>query len=355
MPEAGTHLGALTTTFTPPPQCTIGIGECTTCDQIWLGQSCKQSVGAQDERTCWPPVDRTVPAPVHPYNGWGYYSPGISCPAGHTTACSATAGQPDANAFAFQFSLAADETAVGCCPTGFTCVLNREGRQTCKFNIDQSTTSLVVQTVTCDTKNGQSGGLNVLTMPQGKMTLQAPLIQMNFKATDLPSSAVSSSSTSSGPANSGLNNADTTSETTGLSSGAIAGIAIGIAILVLGILGAGIFIWRKKRADRNIESDDHNTSMNYGPPSIASPGPGHAELASSSSARYAPLGMAYHPSMEHRVASQAMTELPGADATAAVPAVGTNGSQEGKYYYAGHQTIVAEAPGLGHSAKELPA
>ncbi|KAK4212657.1 hypothetical protein QBC37DRAFT_465269 [Rhypophila decipiens] len=356
MAESGTHLGALTTTFTPPSQCTIGIGEgeCETCDHIWLGGSCDPSVGAQDVRTCWPPVDRTVPAPVHPYYGWGYYSPGISCPAGHTTACSATAGHPEANAFAFQFSLAADETAAGCCPTGFICSLWGT-RQTCQFNMDQSTTSLAVQTVTCDTENGQSGGLNVLTMPQGGITLLAPLIQMNFKATDLPPSTVSSTLTSSGPANSGLNNnASASSDNSGLSGGTIAGIAIGTAILVLGILGAGIFIWRKKRADRNMESD-HHTSMNYGPPSIASPGPGHADLASTSSARYAPLGTAYHhPSMEHRVASPGMTELSGADATAAaVPAVGTNRSQEGKWDYPGHQMVAVEAPRPEHSPREL--
>ncbi|KAI9654767.1 MAG: hypothetical protein M1821_005761 [Bathelium mastoideum] len=62
--------------------------------------------------------------------GWGYYSPGLACPQGFTTACSAigsngtvtTAGN-QAQRFSFQYPLDPLETAAGCCPSGYNCFM----------------------------------------------------------------------------------------------------------------------------------------------------------------------------------------------------------------------------------------
>jgi hypothetical protein len=73
--------------------------------------------GAQiitDNSACWPPVTRgagTAPRPLH---GWGYYSPGLACPSGYTTACTAEHG--GRSEWEVQFNLVAGETAIGCCP-----------------------------------------------------------------------------------------------------------------------------------------------------------------------------------------------------------------------------------------------
>lgn len=50
-----------------------------------------------------------------PFRGWGFYSPGLVCPHGYTSACTATAGG-DAQ-WPVQFEMLEGETAVGCCPT----------------------------------------------------------------------------------------------------------------------------------------------------------------------------------------------------------------------------------------------
>jgi hypothetical protein len=116
-------LAPLTTAFTAPGACNVfapfggvaGFGG-------WQGQNCHAG-SAVDAATCWPPA--LVPVPQQPFDGWGFYSPGIECPAGYETACGAALaadGSPltvtAAEApFSFQHPLAAGETAGGCCPT----------------------------------------------------------------------------------------------------------------------------------------------------------------------------------------------------------------------------------------------
>lgn len=79
-------------------------------------QECQNSGdGLADAQQCWPPTTAGAAYPGTPFSGWGFYSPGLACPAGHTRACSATAsGGAD---WAVQFTLTEGETAVGCCPT----------------------------------------------------------------------------------------------------------------------------------------------------------------------------------------------------------------------------------------------
>ena len=341
MTEQGTRLGPLTTTFTLPPQCTVAVAG---PPHAWLGQSCGPSA-VLDATSCWPPKDRAVPAPKNPLAGWGFYSPGIICPAGHTSACSATAGAR--GGFPFQFSLAAQETAVGCCPVGYKCTVQNSGWQTCLF--DKENSSGEIQTVTCD--EGKSVGLGVLTMPRATIDVWAPLIQINFQPSDLPAVSSSSTSTGQGPPPTG----PAGSETSGVSTGAIAGIAVGAVVIILGILGAALFVWRRKRAQRR---EDGFSQFD------ASPADGRGDVASAQ--HYTPLGtypqeIGGDPRRAGGVPSPAYSDRSGAG-----PGTGTNGAQEGKYYYSGPpvdprstaveadgRPVAAAAPGTGMRPTEL--
>lgn len=68
----------------------------------------------EDDPSCWPPRTTGVPDQTWPVGGWGFYSPGLECPAGYTSACQAVhGGKSD---WEIQFTLRPQETAVGCCP-----------------------------------------------------------------------------------------------------------------------------------------------------------------------------------------------------------------------------------------------
>lgn len=118
--QAPIILGNLTTVFTPPPACVTALGSINSplgrvgnliglgsIESIaHLGQTCSGGE-AIDATSCWPPVLSGALT--------GFYSPGVHCPAGYTTACSATAGSKEAG-WEMQFKLQDGETAVGCCP-----------------------------------------------------------------------------------------------------------------------------------------------------------------------------------------------------------------------------------------------
>ena len=89
---------------------------------FYLGQDCL-SGAPRDVTTCWPPalVTKSYPSIL---NGYGYYSPGLICPSGYTTACAQdlsnsklTGFLSSLKSFSFQFGPVEGETAVGCCPT----------------------------------------------------------------------------------------------------------------------------------------------------------------------------------------------------------------------------------------------
>lgn len=122
--QAPTNLGPLTAKFTPPPECTVAVAACKTCDSAILSQGCDAASGPVDATSCWPPTSSGAPKASGSLHGWGYYSPGISCPVGYASACTATAGGD--NEWPVQFQLGDAETAVGCCPRYE--VSNRYGR-----------------------------------------------------------------------------------------------------------------------------------------------------------------------------------------------------------------------------------
>lgn len=281
-------LGPLLTTFIPPPQCTVGVGICSTCNVVFLGQTCAPS-GAQDGTTCWPPTTSGALAPQPTLQGWGFYSPGIACPSGYTSRCSAVADSDREPGWKLQFLQEPGETAVGCCPSGFGC--HNQNGQTC-IAIARTTT---MGTVTC--RSGRSEGLEFATVPNvaagvSSLNIFAPMIQIAWRAEDRPpgeSGTSSSRTTRSGsagatpgvvgggggdqddrvgdlPSNnsggavpSGSGIPSSSSSGGGLSTPAIIGISVGVTIVVLGAILGAAFVWWKKRR-RVLTSELHGTS-----------------------------------------------------------------------------------------------
>lgn len=153
--RSASALGPLTTTFTRPSSCTYLFGgasaqtvlDATVAAQAQMCTGVFEEGGAGpnagnssfptafffDDVDCWPPAavetpsstapDAESPA-VTPLNGRGFYSPGLVCPKGYTTACTQAISDDGSHSaitqgvsFTFQFDLSAGETAVGCCPT----------------------------------------------------------------------------------------------------------------------------------------------------------------------------------------------------------------------------------------------
>ncbi|KAK0636763.1 hypothetical protein B0T17DRAFT_477890, partial [Bombardia bombarda] len=184
-------LGPLTTTFVPPPACTVAVGACKTCNVAWLGQECV-ATGAQDNTDCWPTTTEGALAPEPTLYGWGFYSPGLMCPQGYASACSATAGSAGAG-WPLQFKLTAGETAVGCCPSGYRCD-NLNG-QTCIL----SAATMTVPSVSC--ARGTSADFDFITLPNRKINVFAPMIQINYQSSDQPTTSTITSTTGPGASN----------------------------------------------------------------------------------------------------------------------------------------------------------
>ena len=135
-------LGPLTTTFRRLSSCTHLYGEeayltsgtaasqaqhCATVSG-WgnVGNGVNASwtgVSTLDDVECWPPATVTSPTQATSLDGRGFYSPGLVCPDGYTTACMEAMSDDGSQStitqgtsFAFQFKPVAGETAVGCCP-----------------------------------------------------------------------------------------------------------------------------------------------------------------------------------------------------------------------------------------------
>lgn len=114
--RAGVMLGPLTTSWSIPSRCSVNYVNCETCIEAFRGQHCVTSGGTgpvEDDIGCWPPAASLNQA-THPFLGLGFYSPGLACPTGYTTACTAEYGRRAQ--WDIQFSLVPGETAIGCCP-----------------------------------------------------------------------------------------------------------------------------------------------------------------------------------------------------------------------------------------------
>lgn len=267
--QARTILGNLTTTWTPPPDCIVNVAPCGTCSVVFKGQTCTTD-GPADEQTCWPATTSGVPEPNTPLNGWGFYSPGLICPSGHWSACAATAG--GSSGWKVQFLQKSGETAIGCCPTGYTCS-NLNG-QTC-FT---AATSSIFEAITC--QDGTSGAVATKTVPDpgtSNYAMFAPMIQLAYRSTDLllnPSSGITTTESTTiislviisteksvtgttytataSPTNSSAQSS--TTNQTGLTAGLLAGIGVVVGIAVFGSLIVAIILWRRGRRQKETEA-----------------------------------------------------------------------------------------------------
>ncbi|KAL2162931.1 hypothetical protein VTH06DRAFT_6767 [Thermothelomyces fergusii] len=273
--RSGTLLGPLTTTWTMPDSCTVHVRNCATCDTGFRGQQCV-SGQPEDHTTCWPPALKADEPPRHPFVGWGFYSPGLVCPSGYTTACTAEyGGRPE---WEIEFTLIPDETAVGCCPEGFkctnmngnTCIATRTELAVATGLCSGSQVAYVAQTtlpafvdIPITVSDDESNEIAVQTSTR-QVVLLAPMFQLNFRSSDLVSSTTpvsstqdSSTSTETSPASSetplptSSGPGDQSSGGSGLSAGATAGIAVGAALggVLLGVLAIVLFIRSRRKKE----------------------------------------------------------------------------------------------------------
>ncbi|OKL61825.1 hypothetical protein UA08_02488 [Talaromyces atroroseus] len=245
-------LGPLTTQFTAPIQCSQAywLSNSAQYHDPYLGQTCA-SVDGQityiQDNNCLPPVTKSeiIASLVGAssvlstsYDYIGYYSPGISCPAGYATACAAQAGSNGVQStlsgfesFGFVHTPSAYETAMGCCPTA-----------------SSSSTLLPLPTIFTASTTLRS---TVITEMFNFTTLSmiATMVQLKFQATDLPSASSSSSSSSS-----------SLSTATGTSSGSqnhkTTTIAVAVVIPCVAVLiAAGLaWLWYRRRAKKRYQA-----------------------------------------------------------------------------------------------------
>ncbi|KAF2650022.1 hypothetical protein K491DRAFT_609654, partial [Lophiostoma macrostomum CBS 122681] len=260
------NLGPLTTTFIPPSQCSRVFLACPTCDSAWQGLSCDSQGAPQDDTACWPTATSYPVQSQAALSGFGFYSPGLICPTGYSSACSAVSTRPNEPAptaivtsapmnGSFQFPMVEGETAVGCCPTGYTCAqYPGHGWQTCH----QVATSTMLKAVTCG--SGRGLGVNGLNIPTtagaktiSKMDMWAPLVQINWQSTDREPRSINKAAPSPTPTVAWVN--ATTSATQAslhpLSTSAITGISVSSVLLILCLSSIFMyFFWLRKRFSR---------------------------------------------------------------------------------------------------------
>ncbi|KAH6652174.1 hypothetical protein BKA67DRAFT_660936 [Truncatella angustata] len=247
------NLGPLTTTFTAPSYCNniVVYGSCSTCDYGWQAQTCANGGAVPvDDSSCWPARTSDPPSITGgpAFHGWGFYSPGVMCPNGYTSACASTVGQDDG--FSFQFRLTSSETAIGCCPTGYTCVIQTRD-QTC-VSVARSTSVL---TGTCP------GGSSTISYAYKSLpfaysssimdnfTIMAPLFQLVHQPSDTMTTgtpSVISAATTSSTSSSNISGPNVSTGTR-LSVGAAVGIGVGIAVAVFLIGLLSYLLWRSQR------------------------------------------------------------------------------------------------------------
>lgn len=113
------NLGPLTTTFSRPNKCggPIFSDACETCTPArytaWQNFKCTSNganIYAIPDTSCFPGFTS--------FHG-AYFSPGLICPSGYTTACSSTVGHKGAQDYFFEVppEAADGEHVFGCCPS----------------------------------------------------------------------------------------------------------------------------------------------------------------------------------------------------------------------------------------------
>ncbi|KAK0666807.1 hypothetical protein QBC41DRAFT_255490 [Cercophora samala] len=276
--QARKILGDLTTTFTAPEPCwtpahhpEINVG--------WLGQTCGP-MGIQDNAACWPPTTTGAPRTNSAFFGWGFYSPGLECPAGYQSACTASA---TSQGWRVQFKMEPEETFVGCCPEGYAC--HNENGQTCISNARATT----ISTYQCE--SGSQINLAPMTLPHQNWSqayIYAPMIQLAWKPSDLPLSRRPTVTSAPEEPSGG-----------GMSTGAIAGVAVGAAAVIIAIVIGTFLLWRMKR--RGIARAGSDSEIDYAPTGTGTPPPGYPTTVADEPTKYYYAGQTdqqWHPGMK---------------------------------------------------------
>ncbi|KAH6693692.1 hypothetical protein F5X68DRAFT_273224 [Plectosphaerella plurivora] len=256
--ETGTVLGPLTTVWVPPTTCTAILPLCATCDVGFQGQMCESrddGLGhARDNTGCWPPVLSKVASPNPPFLGWGFYSPGLECPTGYTSACTAD-GYQCTNYYGNTCILVASTTTIAV-ETGSCSGNDFTGIELASFpDVITRTESLGG-----DSSNPPSAVQTVTELRT--MTLLAPMFQINFQSTDLPgyTSTVSTTNTTTESSTTTQSSAETSASTAGASSGSedsglTTGAKIGVIVgsiagglVSLALVGWGLYKLRQLRS-----------------------------------------------------------------------------------------------------------
>ncbi|KAK3339051.1 hypothetical protein B0H65DRAFT_433093 [Neurospora tetraspora] len=283
------NLGPLTTVFTAPAACSTAIFADNKLG--WRGQLCvDDGQSITDNTDCWPGTQR------------GFYSPGLFCPEGYTSACTASAVDGvTSTGWKAQYPLQDGETAIGCCPTGFRCGdLGSEG-QTCVLR--WGTLSMEQPTAKCI--NGQLTDFGTMTFPSQKPNLYAGMVQINWKASDRDESATTTttsanSDSTSGSASASRSNPDLGTDKPAMGKGTVAGTVVGVMMFVLFFPIGWLFRRnRQKKASAEASAEGGHDSDSAADPTRSLVGMAAASRAPGSSAAQTPQpGYADHPMHE---------------------------------------------------------
>ncbi|KAI1332714.1 hypothetical protein F5Y16DRAFT_418662 [Xylariaceae sp. FL0255] len=134
----------------------------------------------------------------------GFYSPGLVCPSGHTTACASTSG--GSYNYQFNFALTSGGTAARCYPSNYVCGAS-DTTQLCVYTATStsdyayccwSTTSSIAPLDIPTYYVTQDGGAmdSPFTVSIGDPVLFAPIHRLNWQHSDLSSSGTGSTTTS---------------------------------------------------------------------------------------------------------------------------------------------------------------
>ncbi|KAI1374846.1 hypothetical protein F4677DRAFT_158382 [Hypoxylon crocopeplum] len=253
-------LGPLTTSFTPPADCTASSALYwvnTVSTFYWLH-------GPPLQSSCFPDS-------YSPYQNQ-YYSPGI-CPAGYTRACESVSTSGAVHA----------ATRATCCPQGnYVCAQTSSsysypwGPTLGCMSVYRVNTELSFITINGTLEGGETAGeLRSLRAP-GTIMAYGVVIQNGAATTTgeasatattsdsglQTSSSVFASETASTTATVGDSQVDSGSGSHGLSAGAAAGIGIGTAVAIMALGGVALWMfWSRRRKRRQAGEEGAQASV----------------------------------------------------------------------------------------------
>ncbi|KAF2230645.1 hypothetical protein EV356DRAFT_519520 [Viridothelium virens] len=280
-------LGPLTTTFTPPSSCSntyVFIANPSSAyfdeapSSYFQAASCFNAY-PMDDPSCAPSSLPSVLATADGWFGYSKYSPGLYCPAGHTTACLSARfsnGTESPAPKEMQFSIVnppvAGETAASCCPSCFE-AQDISGASCISFGWAGSITATklcgtqpsailtVPPVITSEwTSYGvetyQKDGSNVTTTVASsaafgtmeQVTVFAPIVAMYWKDSDRLSISTAASSRTSYLSSPVAPNSP--QHEGNLRPGTEAAIGVAIAVLILAVVALLMSLLRRRRKGR---------------------------------------------------------------------------------------------------------